>query len=308
MRCLVTGARGFLGSHLVDQLVARGDEVFALVREAGRRSPFWPAGVQTDQSDPTDRSDLTELLKRVAPDQIFHLAAQSYPNVSWQDPQGTFSANLTGTAVLLEAVRAWGGPARVMVTSSSAVYAVSADPIPETGKLAPSSPYGVSKLAADSATDLYHQRYGMNVVRIRPFFLIGPRKRDDVCSDFARRIAHLEGQGGGTMKVGELSMVRDFLDVRDGIAGILTVMEKGVMGEVHNICSGTGYAVRQILDIYKTLANVPVQDELDPALVRPVEEPVKIGYPARLKALGWTPAHTLEQSLATILAYWRTGG
>ncbi len=305
MRCLVTGASGFLGSHLVDQLVARGDEVVALVREAGHRSPFWPAGVKTDLADPTDREDLTDLVKRVAPDQVFHLAAQSYPNVSWGDPQGTFRANLTGTIALLEAVRAWGGPVRVLVASSSAIYAVSEQPISERGKLGPASPYGVSKLAADSAAHLFGQRYGIPVLRIRPFFLIGPRKRDDVCSDFARRIAHLEEQGGGVMKVGQLSVVRDFLDVRDGIGGLLTVMEQGAAGEAYNICSGSGYALSQVLAVYKSLANVSVQDELDPALVRPVEEPVKVGDPAKLEALGWSPAHSLEQSLDSILAYWR---
>ncbi len=305
MRCLVTGATGFLGSHLVDTLVARGDEVTALVREAGRSGSTWPAGVKTVTADLTDRAAMTDALNRAAPEQIFHLAAQSYPTLSWQDPQDTFRANLTGTVVLLEAMRAWGGSARLMVVSSSAIYTSSTRPIPEDGDHVPASPYGVSKLAADFSASLYHLRYGMNVVRVRPFFLIGPRKRADVCADFARRIALAEQSGQGAIAVGQLDVVRDFLDVRDGLSGLVAIMERGVSGEAYNVCSGHGHTLGEVLAGFKSLALVPIQEVVDPDLLRPVDEPVKVGDPARLKGLGWTPACTLSDSLRAILDYWR---
>lgn len=303
MKCLVTGATGFFGSHLVEALLSRGDDVTALIRREGA---MLPTGIRTELTELSDRSDLLRAITRAAPDLVFHLAAQSYPTVSWRDPQGTFRANLTGTVALLEALRAWGGPAKVLIASSSAIYAASEKPIAEEGALGPASPYGVSKLAADSAAHLFGLRYGIPVVRVRPFFIIGPRKKDDVCADFARRFVAAEKCGKGEMTVGNLAIVRDFLDVRDGLAGLLQISEKGVAGEAYNLCSGRGYALSELLATFKHHARVTLRDVVDPALVRAVDEPVKVGNPAKLKALGWTPRFTLDESVANILAYWRS--
>lgn len=307
MRSLVTGATGFLGSHLVDFLVARGDTVTVLVRDAAKAKALWPTGVRVETAELTDRLALEAVLHRAGPAQIYHLAAQPFPLVSWKDPQATFRTNLTGTVALMEAVRAWGGQNRMVVVSSSAAYAVSENrqPVPEQGPMDPISPYGVSKLAADAAAALYGHRYNLSVIRVRPFFIIGPRKTGDACSDFSQRVARAEKNGQGTIAVGNLDMVRDLLDVRDGIRGLVTVMEKGVPGEAYNLCSGHGYAMREVLDRLKGQARIPVQERHDPSLLRPVDEPVKIGDPAKLMALGWAPQHALEESLRDLLGYWR---
>ena len=306
MRCLVTGATGFLGSHLVDHLVARGDKVTALVRSVEKARALWPTGVRVETAELTDRLALEALLHRAGPAQIYHLAAQPFPLVSWKDPQATFRTNLTGTVALLEAVRAWGGTTRVVMASSAAAYAVSHDghPVAEDGTMDPVSPYGVSKLAADASAALYGHRYGLPVVRVRPFFIIGPRKTGDACSDFSHRIARAEKDGAGSIAVGNLDMVRDLLDVRDGIPGLVTAMEKGTPGEAYNLCSGRGYSMREVLDVLKGLALLPIQERHDASLLRPVDEPIKID-PARLRALGWEPRQTLDGSLRHLLDYWR---
>ena len=307
MRSLVTGATGFLGSHLVDSLVARGDTVTALVRDAAKARAFWPGQVRVETVELTDRLALEALLHRAGPEQVYHLAAQPIPNLSWTDPQATFRTNLTGTVALMEAVRAWGGKTRLLVASSSAAYAFNPDghPLAEDGPMGPISPYGVSKLAADAAAALYVSRYNLAVIRVRPFYVIGPRKIGDACSDFSRRIALAEKSGGGRIGVGNLDMVRDLLDVRDAVRGLTLLLEKGVVGEVYNLCSGQGYAMRDVLDRLKALALTPIQEQHDPALLRPVDEPVKVGNPARLTELGWTPRYGLDDSLQNILAYWR---
>ena len=307
MKSLVTGATGFLGSHLVDHLLARGDTVTAVVRDAAKARGLWSSGVRLEVVELTDRQALEAVMHRSGPDHVYHLAAQPFPMLSWKDPQATFRTNLTGTIALLEAVRAWGGKTRVLVAGTSALYAVPDDatPIPETGALGPISPYGVSKLAADAAADLFAHRYHVPVVRVRPFFVIGPRKLGDACSDFSRRIALAEQRQQGAMAVGNLDVIRDFLDYRDAIAGLVTVMEKGTPGEAYNLCTGRGTSLHEVLNHLKAMARVPIQEVLDASLLRPVDEPVMVGDAAKLMQLGWQSRHTLEESLQEVLAYWR---
>lgn len=306
MRCLVTGATGFIGGHLVDRLCGEGHDVWALVRNPGRAAAL-PAGVHACPGSVEDVPACVRALAEARPDAVYHLAAQSLPVVSWREPQATHRANLMGTLHLLGAVREQAPGARVLVAGSSAEYAV--DPegraIPEDGRLGPSSPYGVSKLAADLAAQLYGERHRLQVVRVRPFFLVGPRKTGDVCSDLARGIVAIERGAAGVLRVGNLDIVRDLLDITDGVRGLMIAAEQGRPGEVYNVCSGQGYRLRDVLEQFKAVARVPVREETDPALLRPVDEKVKIGNPSRLQALGWRVELTLAQSLQGILDYWR---
>ena len=307
MRCLVTGATGFLGSHLVDFLLERGDQVTVLVRDPEKARARWAERVRIESAELTDRLALEAVLHRAGPGQVYHLAAQTLPTASWKDPQATFRTNLTGTVALFEAIRAWGGKTRILVVSSSAAYAVThqGQPLTEDAAMGPISPYGVSKLAADASADLYAHRYQLDVIRVRPFYVIGPRKQGDACADFSRRMAKAEKSGRGAITVGNLDMVRDLLDVRDGIAGLVTAVEKGQAGEVYNLCSGRGYAMRDVLDRLKRFARLPIREQHDPSLLRPVDEPIKVGNPAKLMSLGWAPCFSLEESLQEILDYWR---
>lgn len=305
MRYLITGATGFLGSHLVDHLRERGDAVTALVRDVAKARALWPDGVRIESAELTDRLALEAVLHRAGPDRVVHLAAQPFPMLSWKDPQATFRTNLTGTVALLEAVRAWGGKTRVLVASTSAIYAATATPIPEDGAQGPISPYGVSKLAADGVAALYGQRYALQVIRARPFFVIGPRKTGDACSDFCRRLALAEVRNEETLAVGNVDMVRDLLDFRDARVALLTVLENGKTGEAYNVCSGRGIAMHEVLAHLKPLARRPIHEVLDTSLLRPVDEPVKVGDPAKLQALGWQASYTVPESLPVILEYWR---
>lgn len=307
MRCLVTGATGFIGSFLAQRLCESGCAVSALARDVARAGGLLPHAVRLLEGRVEDRDDCERAVAASEPDRVFHLAAQSYPVASWQDPQGTFSANALGTIHVLDAIRASGRDPSVVVACSSAEYAAPADgaPLPESGRLLPSSPYGVSKLAADFAAQLYADRYGMRIVRVRPFFLIGPRKTGDVCSDFARGLAAAERTGHPTLRVGNLEIVRDFLDIADGVRAFVLAAERGERGAVYNICSGRGYRLREVLDRLKAMAKVAVREEIDPSLLRPVDEPVKVGDPSRLMALGWRPERSIDDSLRDILAYWR---
>ena len=241
-------------------------------------------------------------------DAIVHLAAQSLPGVSWDDPAGTMRINVEGTRHLLEAVRALpGARPRVLVAGSSAQYASSADgsPIAEDSPTEPASPYGISKLAADALARLWARAHKLDVVTFRPFFWVGTRKTGDVSSDLARRIVGIERGAPPVLTVGRTDVVRDFIDVRDGVAALLLLLRAGTAGQAYNICRGSGTAIAELIAVYRSLATVAFDVQDDPALTRPVDEPVRIGDPGRIRALGWQPRIPLEQSLRDVLAYWR---
>jgi len=305
MRIVVTGAAGFVGWHLVDTLTRRGDVVQAWIRRPG--SADWEGAVETAAVDMTDRNAISRQLAAFAPDVIVHLAAQSLPGRSWEEPALTYEVNVVGVIHLLEAVRRLTHLPRVMVAGSSAEYAEPPNdqPISEQAPTEPNSPYGGSKLAADQLAQLYVRRYDLDLVRFRPFFLAGPRKVGDVCSDFARRIVAIERGQDSTMRVGPLDVVRDLIDVRDGISGLLRIIESGRRGEVYNICGGRGVAIRKILEGYRRLAAAPFSVRQDLALMRALEQRVRIGDATKLRGLGWQPEYTLDDTLRSILDYWR---
>ena len=231
MRVVVTGASGFIGWHLVDAMARRGDTVQAWTHLPSDGQ--WQGDIETRAIDITDRVAISKQLAAIAPELIIHMAAQSLPGRSWEEPALTYQVNVIGLIHVLELMRGLAHPARLLVAGSSAEYAEPVDgrAISEDDPTDPNSPYASSKLAADQLVRLYRQRYDLDVVRFRPFFLAGPRKQGDVCSDFARRIVALERGDERILRVGSLDVVRDIIDVRDGVSGILRIAEAGKAGE-----------------------------------------------------------------------------
>ena len=305
MRIVVTGAGGFIGWHVTDALVRRGDSVQAWSRRA--RESDWDVPVQLLAIDMTDPAAIASSLKAFAPDLIIHLAGQSSPGLSWQDPALTYEVNVIGALHLLESVRALGKPPRLLVIGSSAEYAESADgaPIGEDAPTVPNSPYGASKLAADQLAQLYFRRYQLDLVRVRPFFLTGPRKMGDISSDFGRRVVSIVRGEEKLMRVGSLDVVRDIIDIRDGVSGLLLIAKAGRAGEVYNLCGGRRVAIRDILETYRRLARVKLDVVADSLLERPLEQSIKVGDPSKLQSLGWRATYELGDTLSSILAYWR---
>jgi len=303
MRVLVTGAGGFIGSHLVEHLLARGDDIVAF----GRRTLPSKMGLFSIEGDILDAELLERTIAENAPEEVYHLAAQSLPNVSWAQPSLTFKINVEGTLNVLDAVRKTGVNSRILIASSSSIYAQSngGAPIREDDPCRPASPYGVSKLAADHCARLQSERFGLNVVCARPFFLIGPKKIGDVCSDWARNIVAIERGNASELVVGNTDVVRDFLPIFDGVAAMIRIADKGLPGESYNISSGMGWNLADVLKTLVSMSKREIPTRVDPERVRPVDEHIKIGDNRRLMALGWRPASDVPQVLGEILAYWR---
>jgi GDP-4-dehydro-6-deoxy-D-mannose reductase len=305
MRYLVTGASGLIGWQLVDRLAKDGHQVNAWLRQP---TDLWQRkDVAAEAIDLGNREMVAARFADAAPDRIVHLAAQSLPGKSWSDPIATMHANVDGTLNLLEAMKDAKNNPRLLFAGTSAQYASSKDgsPIREDAPLDPSSPYAVSKIAAEDCCRLYARAFGLDVICFRPFLWIGPRKTGDVASDVARRIVAIERGAPPVMGIGRTDVVRDFLDIRDGINALLLLADKGVRGEAYNICAGTGLSIGQLIYAFRAQSQKNFELEPDPKLLRPIDEPARIGDSSKLCKLGWSPYRPLEETVRSILEYWR---
>jgi len=308
MRSLITGISGFLGSHLAELLVTEGQTVLGTFHRTASNLSCFGDKVTLLPCDIVDRERVDAVIKEARPDVIFHLAAQSLPGPSWQEPETTLQVNIFGTLYLLEAIRKAGIDPTIVVACSSAEYSsntIEKTPLKESEELHPNSPYAVSKVTVDLLSRLYWQVHGLRVIRVRPFLVIGPRKTRDVCSDFARGIVAVEQGNQQVLKVGNLEAVRDFLDVQDAVRAFWLLAQKAQPGEVYNLCSGVGHQVGEVLEVLLTMAKRPARVEKDASRMRPADDPVLIGDNSRLRALGWEPRTPFRQTLENILDYWR---
>ncbi len=320
MNILITGITGFAGSHLADYLLAHhpGVQIHGTKRwRSDDRNIRHLAGrISLHDCDIKDAHNVYEVVSRVRPDQIFHLAAQSFVPTSWESPAETLSINIIGQANLLEAVRklktATYNPVIQIACSSEEYGLVTAEeaPIRETNPLRPLSPYAVSKVGQDYLGYQYFKSYGLLIVRTRAFNHSGPRRGDVfVDSNFAHQVAAIErGLQPPQIKVGNLTAVRDFTDVRDVVAAYWLAAQRGEPGEVYNIASGTGVSIQQVLDRLLELSTVgSISIVHDPARQRPSDVPLLVGDATKFRQrTGWIPTHGyLTTTLPDTLAYWR---
>lgn len=310
MRILITGATGFAGSHLTDQLLTAGHQLFALLHDATSHQDLPEhencAGVPGDILDP---ASLRQAVEAAQPDVIYHLAGQASPSQSWRNPALTLAINTGGTANILEAARAFGRPRVVVVTSAEIYGLVQAEQLPLTEETPPRPhhPYGISKQAAGQLVALYWQRYGLPAIEARPFNHIGPRQATGfVVPDFASQLAAIKlGRQKPTISVGNLSAERDFSDVRDVAAAYRALADAGQPGETYLICSGQPVPIHYILHTLVELAGVNVEIRYDPERMRPSDTPALFGSHAKIsRQTGWRPQIHLRQSLADALEDW----
>ncbi len=259
----------------------------------------------TDALDITDRDAVHDSFERHRPEIVYHLAALSHVGESWNDPTLVLRVNVEGTANVLDAARA-AAVRRVIVIGSAEEYGRVEEqdlPLDEDSPLRPSTPYGVSKIAASFLALQAHLAYGYETIRVRAFSHTGPGQSDRfLIPALAQRIAKAEIDGSTEIRVGSLDPIRDLSDVRDVVHAYRLMATHGHSGAVYNVCSGTGISVREIAERLVAAARTPLQITVDQALVRPVEVPRLVGDASRLRTdTGWSPTYSLDDTLTAVL-------
>ena len=315
-RVLITGVTGFAGSHLVDHLLTRTDcEIHGIWRWRSRTENvehLKPEQVTFHECDLRDATATHDVLARVRPDWIFHLAAQSFVPTSWVAPTESLTTNILAQLNIFEAVRRLKLPVRIQLACSSEEYGmVHPDEVPirETNPLRPLSPYAVSKVAQDMLGYQYWMSWQVDSVRTRGFNHEGPRRGPVfVASDFAKQIADIEkGRKAPILSVGNLDAKRDFTDVRDMVRAYVLSLEKGEPGEVYNICRGRCWSIREVLDMLLARTQAKIEVKQDPARLRPSDVQILLGDNSKfVAATGWQPVIPFEQTLEDMLDYWRS--
>lgn len=314
MRVLITGITGFVGSHLAEYALGRGDvEVFGTVRWRSRLDnvEHLEGKIEMIDCDLRDNVATRKVLQDVKPDYIFHLAAQSYVPTSWVAPAETLATNITAELNLLEGIRDLGLDSRIQVAGSSEEYGLVFEheaPITEENPLRPLSPYAVSKVAQDFLAYQYHKSYGIHAVRTRAFNHTGPRRGQVfVTSNFSRQVAQIEkGKKEPVIEVGNLQARRDFSDVRDIVRGYWLSLEKGEPGEVYNLGSGKAITIKELLDLILSFSNIDIEVRQMPERMRPSDvELLVTDYSKFNKATGWKPEIPFEKTIKDLLDYWR---
>jgi GDP-4-dehydro-6-deoxy-D-mannose reductase len=299
VRVLVTGADGFVGTHLVRTLRARGEAVDAC------SGPGGPGELEITSSAAVEARVI-----ETRPDAVIHLAGISSVARSHEQVAATFSVNTLGAANLLEAVRRHAPGARMLLIGSGESYGAVEEGhrARELDPIQPLSPYAASKVSAEILARQMVVAYGLQVILVRPFNHLGSGQAPAfVVPSLARQLLDVaDGRAEPVIAVGDLSPVRDFSHVLDVIEGYVLLLERGIPGEVYNICSGEPRRIRDLLDDLQHLLGTQAEVRVDPQRLRPVEIPWLVGDPGKVEALGWRRRRAVQEALEDVLEELRT--
>lgn len=310
----VTGAEGFIGSHLVEALVAEGRRVRAMVQYNSFASWGWLETLDDDVMDAVevvlgdvrDAGSVLDLMRGAST--VYHLAALIAIPYSYQAPRSYLDTNAGGTLNVLEAARTLGTQ-RIVHTSTSEVYGTARTvPIAETHPLQAQSPYAASKVAADKLAESYHLSFGLPVVTLRPFNTFGPRQSARaVIPTITSQIA----AGDREIKLGSLAPTRDFTFAPDTAAAFVavgTADADAVVGETFNAGTGAEISIGDLAGLIADVLDADVEVTCDDARLRPDPSEVMrlVADSVKLRAAtGWAPRHTLPEGLEITCEWFR---
>ena len=320
---LITGITGMVGSHLADYLLDNTDwKVYGLARwndDLDNLNHLLPeinkkGRIELVYGDLNDLASLIYTVDQTQPDYVFHLAAQSYPQTSFEAPLDTLNTNILGTAKLLDAIRKSGLDPIIHVCASSEVFGrVPKEylPIHEEVPFHPASPYAISKVGTDLIGRYYAQAYGMTIMTTRMFTHTGPRRGDVFAeSTFAKQIAMIEAdQLPPVIKVGNLSSLRTWSDVRDAVRAYhMLVTINPIGGEYYNIGGTFSCTVGDMLDHLVGLSVMPdIEVEVEASRLRPIDADLQVPDTTKFtEHTGWTPEISFETTMSDLLEYWRS--
>jgi len=313
----ITGASGFVAYYFFEYLNSLHENCEVLGIDINlphdfNTHSFSYLKINFIKVDLLDYFSLQSIMVSFLPTHIIHLAAFSSVAKSWDTPIESFLNNTNIFLNIIEIIRKNNINCRILSVGSSEEYGnVPSDciPIKETTPLNPISPYAIARVSQELLSRCYVDSFGMNIILTRSFNHIGPRQRDTfVISSFIKQILEKNDNKTKTINLstGDTTIIRDFLDVRDVVKAYYLLLEKGISGELYNICSGTGQSIKQILDILSNLFNIEIITFIDKNKIRPNDNKIIIGDNTKIfKQVGWKPQISIQNSLCDIISYWK---
>jgi UDP-glucose 4-epimerase len=310
MKSLVTGGAGFIGSHLVDALVARGDEILVLDdlstgKEANLTGAL-TAGAALERADITDGQAMTGLLESFGPEAVFHLAAQIDVRKSMADPGFDVRLNVLGTVNVLEAAARAGVQRLVFTSTGGAIYgegAARTDELPfaETARCEPFSIYGQSKLAAEGYVELYRRTRGLSGTVVRLGNVYGPRQDPATEAGVVAIFCDLARDGGRPTVFGDGKQTRDYIHVADVVSALLAAGESDSPGPF-NVGTGVETTVLRLVELIGGLSG---RSDFEPEFAPPREGEVErtaLDTSSASRELGWSAERPIESGLEQTLS------
>jgi len=316
-KILVTGISGFVGGHFVQYLTKHHNNLE--IHGISRSKPAWdfvntpPQLLNSHFFHQADLNDIPKIklfIEEIQPDYILHLAAQSSVAESWKTPVTSFMNNTNIFLNIIDTVRLNDNAARILSIGSSEQYGIVSEndlPISEERPQCPENPYAVARVAQEQLARIYAKGYNLDICCTRSFNHCGPGQTDRfVVSAIVKQFVQVaHGLQKPVINIGNGAIVRDFVDVHDVIEAYYLLLTKGKKGEVYNICSGQGRAIKDIVTLLSEMFSIRVKMHQEQFQIRPIDNPRIIGsYKKIYQDMGWEPTIPFEQSLQSIYKYW----
>lgn len=308
-RIIITGISGFVASHFLDYLY--NNRIDCDVLGLSRSTPKCDFNRYSDRFkvnfkvlDLMDKDSLFVVIASFRPDYVLHLAAFSSVGYSWMHPTESFTNNSNIFLNLIEIVREVNPKCCVLSVGSSEEYGNVCHedlPLRENQSLNPISPYAVARVSQELMSKVYVNAFGMNIIMTRSFNHIGPRQDERfVVPSFIKRIVDIKksGKDEGEIETGDISIIRDFVDVRDVVKAYFMLLKSGKTGDIYNICSGKPVKLSEIIDIVADEVGVKVTTRVNPKFVRPNDNREIVGSCYKIQSeLGWRREWNLKDTL-----------
>lgn len=303
-KVLIFGIGGFVGRYLAIDFINSG---YFVIGSDIKQNEKIPVEVDFYEADLLDADVVLALIQETEPEVIFNLAAVSSVGISWNNPQTTMTVNVIGALNIMEAVRKCRQMPKVIFIGSCEEYQATESPIDEKTPLNANNPYGISKITQERFADIYRESYGMQIYCVRPFNHTGVGQTDSfVLPSFCKQVAEIEKSGRpGTIKVGNLSVLRDFSDVRDVVRAYRMIMESDDCTEIYNVGSGKAYKLSDLLNYVVSLSKQKITVEVDVEKYRLVDtHSICCDYQKIKKTLGWEPKYDIFDTLKEMYEYY----
>ena len=309
MKVLITGITGMIGVHFSKIIREQGLTVYGIARNSAASRTIALPDKSIIYCDILDQNALEDVIRVIKPNIVIHLAAQAFNSISWQSESMTQQTNYIGTANVLKSCLKIVPKAKILLACSSAEYGdfdPEDCPLKEDHTLKPISPYGVSKVATENLGYQYYKNYGLKIFLPRMFIHVGTgHPPATAIQNFAKQLAMISQNNlEPIIRVGNLKSARDFIDVRDGVSGMMLLLEKGMPGEPVNICSGKSWTISNILNMLIEISGLKVEIKFDESLHRPSDELLLIGNNSKLLKLGWKQKYSIQETLLSVYEDW----